>query len=496
MNWSIPWTQILLAAYVLMVVLTVLRVLYKQHNTGTAFAWLIILFVFPLFGVIAYFMIGEPRLGQARAQRNEEMNRFYGAFAEHYLSSRHVDVEHEMGRRYHGLSKVASAITGLEATRGNRMQLFSTTDSIVEAMMDDIEAAEHSCLLMFYIIEPQGRIAHLLEAVAEAAQRGVHCTILADAVGSKNFFTGPWPDRLHEAGVNVQVALPVGPLRTLFTRVDLRNHRKLLVVDGRIGYTGSFNLADPQYFKKGAGVGEWVDVMMRCQGPAVLEMAAVFFADVAVENDENLHEVQRYLTARYQHMLPDLLPAEPPQGGIIAQVIPSAPEQSEQVIHDTILCALHAAKTRITITTPYFVPDEPLLIALTTAARRGVEVTLIMPAKVDSLLVRYASRAYYPILLEAGVRLALFEGGLLHAKTITIDGDYTLFGTVNMDMRSFFLNMEISLAIYDAGITAEVEALQRQYRAQSHSVNVHAWQQRSPWWGLIENTVRLMSPLL
>ncbi|HRL33620.1 MAG TPA: phospholipase D-like domain-containing protein, partial [Neisseria sp.] len=137
-----------------------------------------------------------------------------------------------------------------------------------------------------------------------------------------------------------------------------------------------------------------------------------------------------------------------------------------------------------------------LLGALTTAARRGVEVTLILPEKVDSLMVRYASRAYYPMLLAAGVKIALFKGGLLHAKTMTIDDDFTLFGTVNMDMRSFFLNLEISLAIYDKGITQQISHLQQGYLQDSEYITVKDWQKRAKWWGLVENTVRLMSPLL
>ena len=135
-------------------------------------------------------------------------------------------------------------------------------------------------------------------------------------------------------------------------------------------------------------------------------------------------------------------------------------------------------------------------MALTNAAKRGVDVTLILPAKVDSLMVRYASQAYYPMLLQAGVKIALFEGGLLHAKTMTVDDGYTLFGTVNMDMRSFFLNLEISLAVYDKGITRQVRGLQRHYLAGSRYVSIKKWQQRARWWGLVENTVRLMSPLL
>ncbi|MRN37787.1 cardiolipin synthase [Neisseria sp. N95_16] len=344
-------------------------------------------------------------------------------------------------------------------------------------------------------MDPKGRIEHLLEAVEQAAARGVDCAILADDVGSSRFFKSAWYKRLRRAGVQIDKALPVGLLRTLFTRTDLRNHRKIMVVDGKIGYTGSFNLVDPRLFKRHSGVGEWVDVMMRCTGSMVLELSAVFFADLAVEDDENLQGIQQYLT-EHQDRIPAMLPEKMKQGNIVAQVIPSVPEQGEHVIYETIISAIHSATRQITITTPYFVPDEPLLMALTVAAKRGVDVTLIVPAKVDSLMVRYASRAYYPLLLSAGVNLTLFDGGLLHTKTMTIDDDYALFGTVNMDMRSFFLNLEISLAIYDKEMTAKIYALQQSYLADSHCITVKGWQQRSKWWVLVENTVRLMSPLL
>ena len=304
-----------------------------------------------------------------------------------------------------------------------------------------------------------------------------------------------WETQLREAGVRIVPALPVGVFKTFFARSDLRNHRKILIVDNLVAYTGSFNLVDPRFFKQGAGVGEWVDVMMRCRGEMVLELAAVFYADVAVETDENLTEVQQQIE-QISDKIPELLTIKRQSGDAIAQVIPSAPNQSDPVIYETIVCAIHAAKSRVMITTPYFVPDELLLTALTTAAKRGVDVTLILPAKVDSLLVRWASRAYYPNLLNAGVKIALFHGGLLHAKTLTVDNGYALFGTVNMDMRSFFLNLEISLAIYDAPATEAIAQLQQQYLRDSRLISLTHWQQRDKVWGLVENVVRLFSPLL
>lgn len=492
---GISWGQVFLFLHIAAVAVCVVRVLYRQRNTGAAFAWLIILFVFPLFGVGAYLLVGEPRLGMARAKRVEQMNVFYRKFAERHFHDEDLDTRNKMRRRYQGIANVAASVTGLAASNNNAMRLLTQTDEIVDAMLADIQAARQTCALAFYIIEPQGRIQTLLAAVRDAAKRGVECTILADAVGSSAFFGSEWEGSLKDAGVRIVPALPVGVLKTFFSRSDLRNHRKILIVDNLIAYTGSFNLVDPRYFKQGAGVGEWVDVMMRCRGTVVLEMAAVFYADVAVETDEHLVEVQHEIE-QLDGKIPELLALKRQSGDAVAQVIPSAPDQSDPVIYETIVCAIHAAKTRVTITTPYFVPDELLLTALTTAAKRGVEVVLILPAKVDSFLVRWASRAYYPKLLAAGVKIALFHGGLLHAKTLVVDEDYALFGTVNMDMRSFFLNLEISLAIYDAEIARDIAKVQQGYLRDSRYISVSRWQRREKIWGLVENTVRLFSPLL
>ena len=216
------------------------------------------------------------------------MNRFYRNFAATHLADIYLDIADQVKSRYHGISKVAEKGTGLGATKGNAMSLLSTTDAIIDSMLADIRAATHSCLLAFYIIEPKGRIEEILNEILAAADRGVDCAILADAVGSRSFFESDWVEILRQAGVEVHTSLPVGIWRTLFTRTDLRNHRKILVIDSKIGYTGSFNLVDPRYFKQNSGVGEWVDAMMRCTGPMVLELSAVFFADLAVETDENL----------------------------------------------------------------------------------------------------------------------------------------------------------------------------------------------------------------
>lgn len=492
----ISWGEIFLVAHVSIVLALMIRVLYHQRNIGISVAWLVILFTFPLVGALAYILIGEPRLGTKRLRRQAEMQHFFRDFSAHYLLNINQNPRHTVQERYRGISRIASDKTGLVVTGDNRMTLLDNDEAIVAAMRRDIQAAQISCLLGFYIIDVQGTIKALLDDVMAAAARGVQCSILADGVGSAGFWRSAWPKKLRTAGISVTKALPVGLLRTFFVRADLRNHRKILVVDQKIGYTGSFNLVDPKFFKQNAGVGEWVDVMMRCEGSMVHALAAVFAVDMAVETEPNLLKVEDWLNRYGQQSLAALSQTTPPDSNCLTQVIPSAPEQHNHAIYATLICALHAATRRIIITTPYFVPDETLLLALTTAAERGVDVTLIVPEAVDSFLVKYASRAYYPSLLNAGVKIALFGGGLLHAKTLTIDGCYTLFGTVNMDMRSFYLNLEISLAIYDAPVTEQVTALQQRYLQQCTYIEAETWQARGQWWGLVENTVRLFSPLL
>jgi cardiolipin synthase len=411
------------------------------------------------------------------------------------------------------------------------MQLLTTPSAIFGRLIEDINAAQRIILMEFYIIYPKGQILEVMEALMAAAQRGVECHILADSVGSFSFFNSKQHRMLEEAGVFVHQSLPVGLFKTLFKRSDLRNHRKIIVIDEHIGYIGSFNLVDPKFFKQNKNVGQWIDVAIRSfsQEPMNIAtaMAKVVVTDIGAENKDNLdalnYRVNTYTRKLYvMHptindinsrvkVLDELVDSdEPPEIGstsiliprmpvvedVLAQLIPSAPQVTAHVIYNTLVTVIHRANKRIRITTPYFVPDEALSGALTTAAKRGVEVTIIVPEKVDSFLVQHASQAYYQELLEAGVTIALFKGGLLHAKTVVIDDDYCLFGTVNIDMRSFYLNMEVSLAIYTPEMVAQVADCQEVYLQSCHFLGLEEWQERHGAERLFDNVVRLFSPLL
>ena len=412
-------------------------------------------------------------------------------------------------------------------------------DAIFASLLADIRAANTMILLEFYIVSPQGRVIELLEALMAATQRGVSVHLLADSVGSHAFFRSQWVQKLRDADVFVHESLPVGLFKTIVKRIDIRNHRKLAIFDNCYGYTGSFNLIDPDFFKQNEHVGKWIDVMIRVEGHdnvnSVKAMSLVTTTDISAETNANfsglkkivnrftkslyidtskLHhrKLQRVANSREvlkkantgvaQPPLLNILPlqsnlqAYPSVSQVSLQLIPSAPELTGHVIYETLVCAIFAAKKQVVITTPYFVPDDALLLAITTAAKRGVKVILNVPKKVDSLLVRFASQAYFEPLLSAGVQIYLFNAGLLHAKILCVDDDYCLFGTVNMDMRSFYLNMEVSMAIYNRTMTQQMLTCQHEYLQQSESLQRDGWQQRSFGAKFLDNAIRLFSPLL
>ena len=484
------WLELFILCHFMLTVSIALRVIYARRSSSAALAWLAVLFAFPYFGLLLYLLIGEPKLGRARAKRQAELHAFHDAFADRFLPPQAVPL---CETRFRQIARLVQVEAGYVATGGNDTRLLADTDAILHAFTADIDAAQHCCLLEFYIVEGSGRVEGVLLALMRAAARGVRCQLLADALGSQDFWRSAWPDRLRTAGVEVTDALPFGLIRALWVRGDLRNHRKILVVDYRIAYTGSYNLVDPRLFKQDAGVGEWVDAVMRCEGAVAQELAAVFYGDWAVENEHNLSATLERLN-RYAGEMPDRAPVA--TGGALLQVIPSHPGGDTALVYDVLVNALNVAQESVIISTPYFVPDETLLNTLIIAARRGVAVTLIVPRRVDSRLVRYASRAYYRPLLDAGVCLKTFDAGLLHTKAVVIDDRFALFGTVNMDMRSFYLNLEVSLAVYTPDTIATIRTLLDGYLEQSEAVELKKWEQRRRLQRFIERCARLVSPLL
>lgn len=291
---------------------------------------------------------------------------------------------------------------------------------------------------------------------------------------------------MRNAGIEVVEALKVNLMRVFLRRMDLRQHRKMIMIDNYIAYTGSMNMVDPRYFKQDAGVGQWIDLMARMEGPIATAMGIIYSCDWEIETGKRILPPP-----------PDvnIMPFEQASGHTI-HTIASGPGFPEDLIHQALLTAAYSAREYLIMTTPYFVPSDDLLHTICTAAQRGVDVSIILPRKNDSMLVGWASRAFFTELLAAGVKIYQFEGGLLHTKSVLVDGELSLVGTVNLDMRSLWLNFEITTAIDDKGFGADLAAVQDDYISRSRLLDARLWLKRPLWQRVAERLFYFFSPLL
>ena len=458
----------------------------RGRPVGFTLAWLTVILIFPLGGAVLYLMFGELRLGRRRAEWAARIHGPYRQWVADLNRRRQVDWE-PLGDACQSLSTLCDRAVGIPAMPANDVQLITDAAATFRSLVADIDAARRTVHLEFYIWAAGGDADLVVEALLRAVPRGVICRVLVDAVGSKEFLESKQCRRLRDGGVSLHEPLPANLLRMLFYRIDLRMHRKIAVIDGEVAYTGSMNLVDPRFFKQNAGVGQWVDAMVRLRGPAVEALGVTFVEDWELETGEGIEKLQQTGDI---HELPEV-------GKSAVQVIPSGPVLPVQAIQAILLSAIYSARRELVLTTPYFVPDELLLTALLSAAGRGVQVTIILPERVDSHLVRMASQAHKGDLLAAGVRIMLFEKGLLHTKSVTVDNRMSMFGSLNLDPRSLQLNFEITLAIYDSGFNGRLRALQDSYiDGVRRPWTASGWEKRSFAARFVDNAARLLSPLL
>jgi cardiolipin synthase len=479
---TLTWSIHLVFAFILSV-----RVIMKRPGTGVALAWLLVINAIPIFGEVIYLLIGERRISWSRRKGIRQLRSDYAEVIEHAVHEGLLDVDWEKhGELAESMGQLGWQLVGSPTVCGSTYELFGETKDILRRISRDIDRAQRSVLMEFYIWGSGGLADEVLAAVIRAQERGVQCCLLIDAVGARPWWKGKQPEELRAAGVELRPALPVGLFRTLVGRTDLRLHRKIVVIDSEVSWTGSMNLVDPKFFKQGSGVGEWVDAMVRLQGSVVSPLAATMIGDWILEGDDALSE----LVSRHQLHLVDSA------GAADIQVIPSGPGESNDGLLQMILTMINGAREELVLTTPYLVPDESLLRAIRGASARGVKVRVVIPQKVDSIMARYASQSYYDELLSSGVELYLYHDGLLHTKSITVDGHVSMFGTVNFDMRSLWLNYEVALFVYDDGFGGKLRELQQGYLDRSERVDHDAWSKRSFGKQLLQNTLRLVSPLL
>ncbi|QWD73716.1 cardiolipin synthase [Polynucleobacter sp. TSB-Sco08W16] len=475
--------RLILLAHFLLVTYFIFVIISVRRPVGVAFAWIFIVMTFPLLGIGLYVLIGERPVGRALTRKIIRMNREYESITK-LMRQQFIGDREKLPLEGRALSLLAESKNGSPVIAGNKIELHTDSLKILQNFVDEINQAKKSLHLEFYIWAIGGDADRVCEALIAAAQRGVACRVLLDSLGSKDWFKSSWPARFRNAGIQVTEALPIQIGRFQFRRADLRLHRKIFVIDGAVVWTGSMNLVDPRTFKQDSGVGEWVDAMVRIEGPVASQFELTFSFDWSVDNPKITHFNDREP------------PVSPHEGGVLAQEFSSGPVYRDDILYQVLLSAMMDARDELTITTPYFGPDDGLLQALMAAAARGVKVTLIVPKLNDSKLVAWSSRSFYSDLLNAGVRIAEFHGGLLHTKSLLIDKRIAIFGSVNFDQRSLRLNFEISLIIYNDDFCAKLEKLIESYLAQSDFVDLKVWEKRPRWHHYLENAAHLTSPLL
>ncbi len=448
----------------------------QQRSAASARTWLLLIFLLPLPGVLLYALFGRIYLPRRRIEMQGSSSRYIRE-VQAQMGTGVVEAT-DIPEYLHPVVTLARQLGDFEAVAGNAVELLPDYAEVIDRIIADIESAQSHVRLLFYIFQNDATGRSVADALIRAANRGVKCSMLIDAVGSKSGLKQIAP-LLRANGIDVHATLPVGFLRRSAARFDLRNHRKIAIVDGCIGYTGSQNIVDPGFVMGYPNE----ELMVRLTGPAVRQLQAIFSADYYFETGREPDEQERFAGITVTGCSP-------------VQLVPSGPCYRRQNGQELIVAMLYEARERVVITTPYFVPDESFLQALRSATRRGVSVHLVVSMHANQLVTQFAQRAYYDDLLEAGVAIHLYEPGFLHAKHITIDEDIALIGSSNMDIRSFALNEEINLLVYDPVVVRQVQTLQEKYFERSERLTADKWKQRPLLAKMLQNTARLADTLL
>jgi cardiolipin synthase len=477
---ALLWTGLLFVVHLAFVARAILR---PHREPASRVAWIVVILALPLVGIIAYILLGETNIGRRRAARMREI--FASMPTRVKIPGTEIaELQPTLPDRYAPLFHLGASVNGFQPLAGNLARLVPDSNTAIDALVADIDAACEHVHLVFYIWLPDNNGLKVVEALKRAAARKVVCRAMVDALGSRLLIHSEHWRALREAGVLVATALPIGNpvLHALVGRIDLRNHRKIVVIDNRITYCGSQNCADPEFRIK-AKYAPWVDAVMRFEGPIARQNQTLFATDWMSQTSEDLSDVIHQ-------------PLAPCEAGFTAQVIGTGPTVRYSAMPEVFETLMYAARHELTITTPYYVPDESMQAALCASARRGVTTTIIFPARNDSWIVSAASRSYYSELLAAGVRIFEYEGGLLHTKSLTLDGEVTLIGSANMDRRSFELNYENNILFYDPGLTLEMRRRQNEYLARSHPVTAETIATWSLGRRLWNNTIAMLGPVL
>lgn len=445
-------------------------------------AWLLTIFFIPYLGALLFLLIGYRTLPKSRIAKQEQINEF---ILESTEGIERVRKDHPWPGWLESVVELNRNLGAMPLVGDNTASLLSDYEGSLAAMTEAIDNAQKYVHVEFYILSFDKTTTHFFRAMENAVARGVTVRVLLDHLQSKRQKGYRRTlRRLTQAGVKWELMLPLQPFKGKWQRPDLRNHRKLLVVDGRIGFMGSQNVIDRSYNKRGnirRGL-KWKDLMTRLEGPIVAGLNAIFITDWYSETNE-------LLTRDIEPVGPRNVP-----DAIDCQMVPSGPGFVGENNLRLFLALLYYAQERLIITSPYFVPDESIMYAITTAVDRGVHVEIFVSEIGDQALVYHAQRSYYEELLRAGVHIYMYKAPyILHAKHFTVDEEVAVIGSSNMDMRSFSLNMEISLMVRGASFVADLRRIEDDYRANSRELTLDEWLTQPLRSTALDNLARLTS---
>lgn len=477
------WIAAFLLVLDVIIRVTAIIVIPRNRRPTAAMAWLLAVFFIPFVGVFLFLVIGNPRLPRARRRKQDQINEYIAETSEHL----HFGTLRPNAPSWFGpIVQMNQKLGALPLSGDNGAHLISDYQESLDEMAEAIRTAQEYVHVEFYILQSDAATDNFFRALEEVRARGVEVRVLLDhwANRGKPRYKQTIA-RLNAMGADWHLMLPVQPLKGKMQRPDLRNHRKLLVVDGNIAFLGSQNVTDSTYnLKKNIRRGlHWVDLMVRLDGPVVLSVNAIFVADWYSETDTVLEGI-------------DIAHANIGSGDLDCQVVPSGPGFEVENNLRLFLALLYAAKKKIMIVSPYFVPDEALLLAVTAAVDRGVHVELFVSEEGDQAMVYHAQRSYYEVLLKAGVRIWMYRKPyILHTKTLTIDDEVAVIGSSNMDMRSFGLNLEVSMLVRGEEFVAEMREVEDKYRSLSRELTLEEWMQQPLRSTVLDNLARLTSAL-
>lgn len=457
--------------------LAMLAYIPQRRPPAAARTWLLLIFLFPWGGLLIYLVVGRIQIPKRRRTLLEDLSRNVHEAARGLPPEIRTPVD-QLPESVAHAARLAERLTAFPMLSGNTVELLPGYQASLDRLATDIQDARNRVHLLYYIYGDDDVAEGVTRALEQAARRGVQCRLLLDGIGSKQALKTVAP-RLRAVGVEVTEVLPVRFLRPRGTRVDIRNHRKVAVIDGRIGYVGSQNVVAPRFVPGFPNE----ELVARVTGPIVAELEAIFWVDRLQEREPAVDSSPSWVPVART-------------GNAHAQLIPSAPSYRHQTFAMLLVSLIHQARRNVTITTPYFVPDEPFLAALRTAIERGVQVRLVVPLHSNQRLTVLAQSSYYEELLEAGVEIHRYRTHFLHAKSLVIDDDLVIIGSSNMDIRSFAINAEANLLIHDADVARQVRELNQRHLDESDRLTLEAWQTRSLASRIAQNTARLADSLL